>query len=80
MATKIPVMGMFPEAVVVRGCDWKWGNQDGEEVGVAREKGLLWLLWFRWAWQYWPSEQGAGVEEGFLSECGGGGVGGQPGG
>lgn len=35
MATRIPVMGMFLDAVVVRGHDWRWKNQDGEKMGGA---------------------------------------------
>ncbi|XP_078454747.1 E3 ubiquitin-protein ligase MIB2-like isoform X5 [Lampetra planeri] len=37
MARKVPLKGIFPEAVVIRGADWKWGNQDGGEGG----KGLV---------------------------------------
>uniref|UniRef100_S4RTC7 RING-type E3 ubiquitin transferase n=1 Tax=Petromyzon marinus TaxID=7757 RepID=S4RTC7_PETMA len=37
MARKVPLKGIFPEAVVIRGPDWKWGNQDGGEGG----KGLV---------------------------------------
>ena len=31
MAAKIPVMGTFVGAEVVRGCDWRWKDQDGEQ-------------------------------------------------
>ena len=28
--TLIKAKGIFPGALVVRGMDWKWGDQDGE--------------------------------------------------
>ena len=31
----IKVMGIYPGARVVRGNDWKWGDQDGKLCGVA---------------------------------------------
>ena len=29
---KVESLGIFPGATVVRGRDWKWGNQDGEKT------------------------------------------------
>ena len=29
-ARRIPARGLYPGAVVVRGFDWKWKDQDGE--------------------------------------------------
>jgi len=35
--------GLFPEATVVRGHDWKWDNQDGQlGGGMATRKGYVW--------------------------------------
>jgi E3 ubiquitin-protein ligase mind-bomb len=32
--------GVFPGAVVVRGVDWKWGDQDGKEGNCGHVKGI----------------------------------------
>nr|XP_032818090.1 E3 ubiquitin-protein ligase MIB2-like [Petromyzon marinus] len=33
---RVPLMGTFPGAKVVRGVDWEWGDQDGGAGGVGR--------------------------------------------
>ncbi|CAM9751389.1 unnamed protein product [Lampetra fluviatilis] len=33
---RVPLMGIFPGAKVVRGVDWEWGDQDGGAGGVGR--------------------------------------------
>jgi hypothetical protein len=35
ISKKIPARGLFPEAKVVRGQDWIWGNQDGEHATLT---------------------------------------------
>lgn len=34
--SKIVLRGIFPGAIVQRGHDWKWGNQDGGESKKAQ--------------------------------------------
>jgi E3 ubiquitin-protein ligase mind-bomb len=34
-ADRVPVKGTFPGARVTRGCDWKWGDQDGGVSGIV---------------------------------------------
>ena len=29
-ARRVVAKGLFPGAVVVRGCDWRWNDQDGK--------------------------------------------------
>ena len=37
ISKKISARGLFPEAKVVRGQDWIWGNQDGERATLESQ-------------------------------------------
>ena len=51
--------GIFQYAHIVRGSDWKWGNQDGIMLCLCliRFSALLYskILHFRWNWNTWRS-------------------------
>lgn len=40
-ATRIAAKGIFPNAEVVRGRDWLWGDQDGKLHGYGRHDHLF---------------------------------------
>ena len=40
VSKKISARGLFPEAKVVRGQDWIWGNQDGERATLNSQSSL----------------------------------------
>ena len=35
LTRRVMSQGMFPGAVVVRGADWRWGDQDGQFVSYT---------------------------------------------
>ena len=37
---RITVKGLFPNAKVVRGRDWIWGDQDGEQLPSGGSRGV----------------------------------------
>ena len=43
LSRKKVMNGLFPEATVVRGHNWKWGNQDGQLEGVCVNQKRVWL-------------------------------------
>ena len=37
MGTKLPLMGIYPGAEVIRGPDWQWRDQDGKVIAFCDE-------------------------------------------
>lgn len=45
ISKKISARGLFPDAKVVRGQDWIWGNQDGERATLIPSQVSSYILY-----------------------------------
>ena len=48
VSKKIPAKGLFPDAKVIRGHDWVWGDQGGELTTINAFDEVIMLCSYRW--------------------------------